>query len=484
MNVSASHPSILESPDQVLSTLNRDGSRRWLNPRLSLGRFLSRRRVVAYVLLVLYNALPWIPINGKPAILLDIAHREFTFFGTTFLPTDTLLLMLFVASIFVTVFLVTALFGRLWCGWACPQTVYMEFIFRPIERLFLGATDAKRKANRDTNSFALRAAGMYLVFGLVAFHLANTFLAYFVGAQTVFEWSLGSPFAHPAAFVLVLFVTGLILLDFGFLREQICIVMCPYGRLQSVMLDRSSLIISYDERRGEPRGKKPRGDVSLKQVGDCIDCRMCVTTCPTGIDIRSGLQMECIGCAQCIDACDAVMDKIGRARGLIRYSSQEAMESARRHLVRPRIIIYPVILTILIGLFITVLLNQGDAYVTVLRASSRPYVTLPDGRIANEVAVKIMNRASVAQMFELDVSGIDGAEIGTDEQWLHVPAGEEAQMVGVIRVPRDAFHLGRAEVDIIIRDDSGDEVHRRWRLQGPWNTGGSTKFEERESSSS
>ncbi len=480
--MSASHPSILESPDQVLSTLNRDGSRRWLNPRLSLGRFLSRRRIVAYFLLVLYNALPWIPINGKPAILLDIAKREFTFFGTTFLPTDTLLLMLFVASIFVTIFLVTALFGRLWCGWACPQTVYMEFIFRPIERLFLGATDAKRKANRST--YALRAAGMYLVFGLVAFHLANTFLAYFVGAHTVFEWSLGSPFVHPAAFLLVLFVTGLILFDFGFLREQICIVMCPYGRLQSVMLDRSSLIISYDEQRGEPRSRKPRGDVSLKQVGDCIDCRMCVTTCPTGIDIRNGLQMECIGCAQCIDACDAVMDKIGRARGLIRYSSQEAMEKVRQRLFRPRVVIYPIILAILISLFFIVLINQGDAYVTILRASSRPYVTLPDGRIANEIAVKVTNRAAGAQLFELAISGIDGAEITTEERWLHVPAGEEAQMVGVIHVPRGAFHLGRAEVDIIIRDDSGEEVSRRWRLQGPWNASGTTEFEGEEGASS
>lgn len=478
-----------EAPERVLSTLNRDGTRRWLDPRLSKGRFLTRRRVVAYVLLVLYNVLPWIEINGKPAMLLDVARREFTFFGTTFLSTDTLLLMLFIAGVFVLVFLLTALFGRVWCGWGCPQTVYMEFVFRPLERLCLGASPAARRQN--AGAMPLRRALMYLAYFVVAFHLANTFLSYFVGARTVFQWSLGSPLNHPAAFLLVLAVTGLILFDFAYFREQVCIVACPYGRLQSVMLDRSSLIISYDEKRGEPRGKKrtedrgPRtervADTPLSVLspqsssqpprGDCIDCRLCVTTCPTGIDIRDGLQMECIGCAQCIDACDAVMEKIGRPRGLIRYSSREAMEAGRKRLLRPRVIVYPGLLLVIASLFVLVLVNRAPADITLLRASTRPYVTLPDGRVINEVTVKIVNRTDELRRYDFSIEDMAGGAMETITPVIEVAPGETGQVVLSITSPRGVFQRGMATVIIIIRDDAGYEKRLPHRLQGPFGGG-------------
>lgn len=499
-----------EAPERVLSTLNRDGTRRWLDPRLSKGRFLARRRVVAYVLLVLYNALPWIEINGKPAMLLDVARREFTFFGTTFLSTDTLLLMLFIAGVFVLVFLLTALFGRVWCGWGCPQTVYMEFVFRPLERLCLGASPAARRQN--AGAMPLRRALMYLAYFVVAFHLANTFLSYFVGARTVFQWSLGSPLNHPAAFLLVLAVTGLILFDFAYFREQVCIVACPYGRLQSVMLDRSSLIISYDEKRGEPRGKKGSkdrgnkgtrhqgiegsrgqgsepgaGDSHLSSrsalhasmplalmpapTGDCIDCRLCVTTCPTGIDIRDGLQMECIGCAQCIDACDAVMEKIGRPRGLIRYSSREAMEAGRKHPLRPRVILYPGLLLVIASLFVLVLVNRAPADITLLRASTRPYVTLTDGRVVNEVTVKIVNRTDELRRYDFSIEDMAGGAMETITPVIEVAPGETGQVVLSITSPRGVFQRGMATATIIIRDDAGYEKRMPHRLQGPFGGG-------------
>jgi len=460
---------LLDAPDRVLSTLNKDGSRRWLKPRLSKGRFLTARRLVAYGLLVIYNVLPWIEMNGRPAILLNIPDREFSFFGARFLPTDTLLLMLFMVGIFLTIFLITALFGRLWCGWACPQTVYMEFVYRPLERLFLGRTPAARKKNDRT--MPVRRALMYVAFALVAFHLANTFLAYFVGAHAVFEWSLGSPLNHSAAFLMVVFVTGLIMFDFSFLREQICIVMCPYGRFQSVLLDRNSLIISYDEKRGEPRGRKRgsgNGDVALRQFGDCIDCTMCVQTCPTGIDIRDGLQMECIGCAQCIDACDAVMDKIGRPRGLIRYSSQDAMESGKKRFIRPRVIVYPLLLAVVVALFLTVLLTQKDAEVTLMRAAGRPYVTLAGGEIANEVIIKIVNRTSELRAYAFEVEGVDGASIVVNGDPLVVAGGEMATANTSIILSADRFVNGRAGITVIVRDDHELEIRRHWRLQGPW----------------
>ncbi len=460
--------------DRVLSTLNRDGSRRWLYPRVSPGRFLTGRRFVAYALLAIYNLLPWIPINGKPAILLDLPQREFTFFGATFLPTDTLLLMLFMVGVFVAVFLVTALFGRVWCGWACPQTVYLEFVYRPIERLFEGAPDARGRPGKKRGGF--RTVLKYAVYFIVSLHLAHTFLAYFVGADSLFEWTTQSPFRHPGAFLLVFAVTGAMLFNFGVFREQTCIVACPYGRLQSVMLDRQSLIIGYDEERGEPRGKARRAktgdDVALPQLGDCIDCRMCVTTCPTGIDIRDGLQMECIGCAQCIDACDVVMERIGRPRGLIRYSSRAAMEDGRTSLIRPRVFIYPAILAVIAGAFLFVLLNRQPADITLLRSGPDAYQTVADGAIRNDLRVKVVNRSEEMRTFALGLRGVDDASLAGDTRFTIEPGATRVANVQIF-TPAAIFERGTASIDLHIADDHAFEQTMTYRIQGPWSPGAS-----------
>jgi cytochrome c oxidase accessory protein FixG len=475
-------PAIGGAPDRVLSTLNRDGSRRWLIPRLSPGRFLTARRITAYALIVVYNVLPWIRIGGKPSILLDLPRREFTFFGTTFLPTDTLLLMLFVAGVFVTVFLITALFGRLWCGWGCPQTVYMEFVYRPIERLFDGSPGARRRGKPGATS--VRKVLKYVVFFLVSLHLAHTFLAYFVGPENLLGWTTRSPLEHPTAFLVVMAVTGLMMFDFCFFREQTCIVACPYGRFQSVMLDRNSLIISYDGQRGEPRGPmrrraktKENGDAAAA-TGDCIDCTLCVTTCPTGIDIRDGLQMECIGCAQCIDACDAVMEKIGRAKGLIRYSSQASMEAGKRRLLRPRVVLYPLLLVIIAVAFVTVLATKAPADVTLLRAGGAPYVRLENGDVSNSVRVKIVNRGEAPRRYRLAVEGLAGARIEGDAGPVELAAGETAILGATIVAPPEVFDLGRAIIRIVVTDDDGFSESTGYRLQGPWGSGSAAAREE------
>jgi cytochrome c oxidase accessory protein FixG len=462
-----------EAPDRVLSTLNRDGSRRWLFPRLSPGTFLTWRRVVAYALIVIYNALPWIPINGKPSIMLDLPRREFTFFGTTFLPTDTLLLMLFMAAVFVMIFLVTALFGRLWCGWACPQTVYMEFVYRPIERLFDGSPDARGRGGAKRSG--VKTVLKHAVFFVVSLHLAHTFLAYFVGAENLFEWTKQSPVEHPTSFIIVAAVTGLMMFDFLFFREQTCIVACPYGRFQSVMLDRRSLIISYDERRGEPRGKmrrKQSGDVALPQTGDCIDCGMCVVTCPTGIDIRDGLQMECIGCAQCIDACDTVMEKIKRPLGLIRYSSQEAMEQTTPHFWRPRVVLYPLLLTAILATFVIALVTKSPADIKLLRPINEPYAQLPSGEISNGIQVKIVNRTDATRTYTFAVEGIDGARFVPPDTASEIDAGATRSVPMAIAVPRASFELGRARIRVIVSDDAGFSESLSYPLVGPLGGGG------------
>ncbi len=499
---------MLEAPDRVLSTLNRDGSRRWLRPIVSAGRFLKARLLTAWLLIGLFVALPFIRIGGKPALLLDIAAREFTFFGFTLLATDTLLFALFLIICILSVFLLTALFGRVWCGWACPQTVYMEFLYRPIERLFDGPPNRLGKPRHPPAAW--RTILKFAAFLVASFALANLFIAYFIGVDRLGVWMRSSPFEHPTAFAVMAVTTGLMLFNFGYFREQTCILACPYGRLQSVLLDKKSLIISYDTQRGEPRGKlrsensELRNPVPLPVLadranaeiastaanaaresrvsqfatptsefaaqpsrGDCVDCGLCVVTCPTGIDIRNGLQLECVGCAQCIDACDAVMDKIGKSRGLIRYSSQSAIAGEKKSLLRPRVILYPAILTILITVFVLLLATRQPADVTLLRGLGIPYTELPDGRISNAVRVKIRNRTDHEAAYKIEVLAPAGAELSISENPLVVIGGAQRTDGVMILAPAAAFTNGRAEARLKITDGAAFQREVSYRLLGP-----------------
>jgi cytochrome c oxidase accessory protein FixG len=466
--------SLLKPNERVLSTLNEDGSRRWLKPRPSRGRFWWWRRIVAYALIAIFAITPFTKVNGKQTILLDLMNREFTFFGKTLYPHDTLLLGLFLIMLFVTIFLVTALFGRVWCGWICPQTVYMEYVFRPIERLFEG--DPSKRTPRK--QLGLRRVLRFVVYLIVSAHLAQTFLAYFVGTEQLHSWILGSPFNHPVAFLVVASTTGLMLFDFGFFREQVCCVVCPYARMQSVLLDQDSLIITYDEKRGEPRGKKRRkpaddpasSDITLPQLGDCIDCTMCVQTCPTGIDIRDGLQLECIGCAQCIDACDAIMDKIGRPRGLIRYSSERAVKEGKAKFVRPRIVIYPMILAALFTAFLAVLQTTSDASVWIGRERGLPFYTLPSGEITNQLRTRITNRNEESRTYTISIVDPEGVRISEGYGTLEVEGGQEHSASFPIVADASMFAGGPFDVTIRVEDGLGFSKDSVFEMKGPATT--------------
>jgi len=456
--------------ERVLSTLNQDGSRRWLKPRLSIGKFLTARRVVAYFLIVLFSAIPWISINGKPSVFLDVVHREFTIIGKTFLPTDTLLLALLLIMLFITIFLVTALFGRVWCGWACPQTVYMEFLYRPIERLFEGAP-GKHKPKKLVGFRKVLRVFVYLI---VSLHLAQTFLSYFVGAHNLADWILGSPLDHPVAFIIVAVTTGLMMFDFTFFREQVCCVVCPYARMQSALLDKDSLIVTYDKNRGDPRGKKkkaPKEDIesaiSLPQLGDCIDCTMCVQTCPTGIDIRDGLQLECIGCAQCVDACNTVMEKIGRPLGLIRYSSERVIEGGKAHVIRPRVIIYPLILLVVTAAFIFMLSTKPAADVLFIRGQGLPFNILESTEITNQVRIRVTNRTELPATYIVTIIEPVGARIDDFEPMLIDATGIESENLLIV-APFAVFDDGEVMLKISIKDNEGNvDMTETYKMLGP-----------------
>lgn len=463
--------SLLQPEQRVLSTLNNDGSRRWMKPRLSPGRFLTGRRVVAYALILLFTLLPHIRLNGRPLVLLDIIQREFTLFGKTFLPTDTLLLALLLLIVFFTIFLVTALFGRVWCGWACPQTVYMEFVYRPIERLFEGAPGKSRPAKAR----GFRKALKFLCYLLISAFLAHTFLAYFVGVDNLRQWIFTSPHQHPIAFAVAIVTTGLMLFDFGYFREQVCVVVCPYARLQSALLDRDSMIITYDDKRGEPRGKarknkpglEPGQALALPVLGDCVDCTMCVQTCPTGIDIRQGLQLECIGCAQCIDACDAVMTKLGRATGLIRYSSQRAIEDGTTRLIRPRIIVYPLILIVLSVAFVLVLSTKGQAEFILLRERGLPFQTLGSGEIANQMRLRLTNRAAAPAAYTIELIDAPGLTLRADNNPFTVQPGEQVSQRVLILADPDWFEVSPKTITVRVSDAAGFSKDKPFIIHGP-----------------
>jgi len=453
----------------VLSTLNDDGSRRWLQPRVSPGRFLSRRRAVAYGLISLFISLPLVRVGGFPLVLLDIPARRFHIFGQTFFPTDTLLLALLVVIVFLTIFWLTALFGRVWCGWACPQTVYLEFVFRPLERFFEGAPGRRPKGWIQTSGVGkpLKLA-TYLMCSLA---LAHVFLAYFVSWELLRQWVIGAPTQHPVGFGVVMLVTAGMMFNFGYFREQVCLVACPYGRFQSVMLDRQSITVRYDRDRGEPRTAK-RLNVQLpvigfvEEAGDCIDCRMCVTTCPTGIDIRNGTQMECVGCAQCIDACDTVMTKVKRPTGLIRYSSLASMSGERFRMLRPRVLLYPAVIVLLGGLFAFTLSNTGVADVTVLRGPGQPFTVMPTGDVENNLRLKLVNRTARVADFNVEVDGMDSVRLGADGV-IRVEPGQTLTTHLPVLVPRSGFEHGQKRIRIVVHGPEGFERRVAFVALGP-----------------
>ena len=500
----------------VLSTLNADGSRRWMTPRVAKGRFWKRRMLVAWLLIAVFTAIPWVRVAGLPIVQLDVVARQFTFFGTVFRPTDTLLLALLFLLVFVAIFLLTAVAGRVWCGWACPQTVYMEFLYRPIERFFLGKAYGKKNVAVP----AWRRLAMYAVFLVISAHLANTFLAYFVGTDNLMVWTLRSPAEHPVAFAVFAATTALMLFDFCFFREQLCTIVCPYGRFQSVLLDRDSLIVGYDRRRGEPRGRATRAArtggaehhdepghackgrnggtccgqcregkaanaeaaaVALatptRDRGDCVDCGLCVAVCPTGIDIRNGLQLECLHCAQCIDACDGVMAKLGRDPGLIRYGSQNTLEGTPRKRVRFRLFVYPILLLVLVSAFATMLATRKDAMVVQLRSPGETYRVSESGFVDSPLRIRIDNRTREIRAYAVSLAEPHDETMSlAGDATVSIEPAKSEDLVFVVRSPAAGFAGGRRTVELRVVDGERYDERIPVTVIGPFGSlGGASR---------
>ncbi|HKO90752.1 MAG TPA: 4Fe-4S dicluster domain-containing protein, partial [Polyangiaceae bacterium] len=338
-----------------------------------------------------------------------------------------------------------------------------EFLFRPLERWLEGGLSAQKQLDRDGPNG--RRVLKYAVFGLLSLGLAHVFLAYFVDLQQLMHWVTRSPFEHPSGFLVVGTTALLIFADFGYFREQMCTIACPYARLQSALLDPSSLVVGYDRGRGEPRG---RGD----QKGDCVDCGACVVTCPTGIDIREGLQVECIACAQCVDACDSVMLKFQRPLGLIRYDASHRFSEAKQSILprRGRVALYALLLGGLLTALAIYAQRTQRPEITLLRGIGAPF-QVQDGRVQNQIRIKLENRKSEAVSYRLELEQAPGAELVAPENPIRLAAGARTTTSVFVTLPASAFHGDSLDVKLVFRGEQGDVYERQYRLLGPGRSG-------------
>jgi cytochrome c oxidase accessory protein FixG len=397
-----------------LTTADKDGHRRWLYPKQPAGYWHDRRLWLSWLLIAVMFAGPWIRINGNPLLLVNIVERRFSILGQIFWPQDTLIFAVAMLVFFAGIMIFTAAFGRLWCGWTCPQTVMMEMVFRKLEYLIEG--DAAEQRALDAAPWTVRKfakkAFKHVVFFGASFIVGNTLLAYIIGSEQLLRIQLDDPRNHVVGLTFMTLFSLLFYAIFASFREQACTFICPYGRFQSALLDENTLLVAYDNKRGETRAPLHRGETfdqrKTEGKGDCVNCRACVAVCPTGIDIRNGVQMECVNCTACIDACDAIMDKVGRPRGLVRYASLNNIAHGTPQRFTARMKLYAAVLTGLITLFLYLVFTRSDVETTLLRAPGSLFQVTAEGKVGNIYTVKVVNKTMHDIPVELRLENLPG----------------------------------------------------------------------------
>ncbi|MEO0473789.1 MAG: cytochrome c oxidase accessory protein CcoG [Bacteroidota bacterium] len=392
-----------------IATVDESGKRRWIYPKQPFGQYYNWRKIVSYLCLIILFGMPFLKVNGQPFFLFNVLERKFILFGLTFWPQDFHLFALAMVTLFVFIVLFTVMFGRIWCGWACPQTIFMEMVFRRIEYWIEGTHTqqirlAKAPWNRDK---ILKKGSKWGLFALISFLIGNTLMAWIIGVDELAEVVIEAPTQNWGRFTFVMLFSGIFLFIFTYFREQACIAVCPYGRLQGVLLGKKSIVVIYDWLRGEPRGKKSKQNAA-KELGDCVSCNQCVAVCPTGIDIRNGTQMECVNCTACIDACNNIMDKVGRPRGLIRYDSYDGIMEGSGFKLTTRVFAYCSVLLALISVLSFSLSSRSAVETTILRSPGSRYQTTEDGLIVNLYSLQFINKTQDNIHPEVLLSGHPG----------------------------------------------------------------------------
>lgn len=394
-----------------ISTVDEQGRRKWIYPVKPSGRYYRARTFVSWILLAILFGLPFIKFHGEPLFLFNILERKFILFGIVFMPQDLHLFALAMITMFVFIALFTVVFGRLFCGWACPQTIFMEMVFRKIEYMIDGDANAQRRLTESvwTPEKIARRLLKHGIFFTISVVIANVFLSYIIGADSVLKIVRDPISRHFGGFIAMLIFSGIFYFVFAWFREQVCTTVCPYGRMQGVLLVPDTVVVHYDFVRGEPRGKLKKESVKAAELGDCIDCNLCVRVCPTGIDIRNGTQLECVNCTACMDACDSIMDKISRPRGLIRYDSFTGVKEGRRKIMTPRAIGYSAILALLLVLQAFLFGTRTEVETLILRTPGMLYQKVDETYISNLYNYQIVNKTSHRmEQIEFRLTDADG----------------------------------------------------------------------------
>lgn len=431
-----------------LSTVQDDGKRNWVYPKKVKGFFYKYRTYLSWILLAILFAGPFIQVDGRPWLLFNIFERKFIIFGAVFWPQDTHLLIFLLLIFFVFIILFTVIFGRIWCGWACPQTLFMEMVFRKIEYMIEG--DANQQRALDAMPWngekIIKKGSKLLIFGLISLLIGHLVMAYLIGIDQVREIVTQPPTANLAGFIGLVAFSGIFMFVFTWFREQACTVVCPYGRLQGVLLDNNSINVMYDYVRGEPRGPIRKNKVEETPLGDCVDCNLCVQVCPTGIDIRNGVQMECVNCTACIDACDEVMVKVDRPKGLIRYASENSIQQGFQKLITNRVKAYSVVLVILVAGFISLIATRDELQATVTRFPGMTYQMRDNGTVSNLYQITLINKTFEPQTVDLSslVEGMD-VEIVGGQNWVLEP---QSKVEGRFFIVTDQKSINRPQQEI------------------------------------
>lgn len=455
-----------------IATVDEDGGRKWIFPKKPSGKFFNYRKIVSYVLLAILFAAPHIKINGEPMLLFNVLERKFVIFGKIFWPQDLYLFAIALVIGVVFVILFTIIYGRLFCGWVCPQTIFMEMVFRRIEYWIEGDwTHQKKLAAGPWNAVKIRKRLLkHAIFWIISFLIANTFLAYIIGADQLWEIQTGKFSEHVGGFISIVIFTTVFYLVFARLREQVCTTICPYGRLQGVLLDPNSMVVAYDHKRGE--GEAGRGRFNKKEdraasgKGDCIDCNQCVNVCPTGIDIRNGTQLECVNCTACIDECDHMMEAVGMEKGLIGFISENGIKEGTRFEWTRRVKSYSVLLIGLLAVLVILLVSRSDFQATIMRQRGTTYHVTKDGDIGNIFELNLTNKTKKEFDVVLKTDDPD-AKIEMVVDALHLKEQGHVKERFVVSTPMSRLKNGKMDIEVIVYGN-GKEIERvRAKIIGP-----------------
>jgi len=456
-----------ESFRDSLATVDKRGRRIWVYPQKPDGKLYTARHLLTPLLLGFMFGAPFIKVHGNPLMLVDILNRRFFIFGIGFWPHDFYLLVLAAIALAIFIILFTAVYGRLFCGWVCPQTIFMEMVFRPIEFLIEGDGHRQRKFDRSPWTFGkiTRKTLKHGIFFTISFLIGNTLLAWIIGAERLLHIVTASPAEHPAGFASVLAFSLIFYGVFARFREQACTLVCPYGRLQSVLLGDDTIVIAYDFKRGEPRGKLRSGQ-DRSGNGDCIDCHACVRVCPTGIDIRDGTQLECVNCTACIDACNKVMKQAKLPPKLIRYSSFNSLSQGHDRRFTPRMIGYTVALTALLSLLTILMVTRTGTETTILRTSGRLHEMLDNGNVRNLYNITVVNKTPDSLHVRLALKDIRG-EIKVVGPPLDIAARSAGESVFAVEIHKEEMSSSSTLITVQILDIDHLLEEVRTNFSGP-----------------